>query len=138
MSVIARKRSLSQLEFWRNGAEIRAMFARYLMNEKHIPKRWRPEMTFPGMALGRKLMEEITAANTIYPVTEMDLAQRRAHQTEALIACEQIIQHIMYMIDTLDSVKLSHFDILGDMLIKETVLIKAWRKSSKILTHEKS
>lgn len=136
MSVLARKRSLSELEFWRNGAEIRALFTRYLMNEKHVPKRWRPVFTFPGIDLARKLMDEITAANTIYPVTENELLQRRAHQTEAVIACEQIIQHIQWMIDTLDGVKVSDFEVLGEAIFKEVTLLKAWRKQSKVLTHK--
>lgn len=137
MSVLARKRSLSELEFWKNGSEIRALFTRYLMNEKHVPKRWRPVFTFSGIDLGRKLMEEITAANTIYPTTEEELKQRRAHQTQAVIACEQIIQHIQWMIDTLDGAKVSDFEILGDMLFKEVTLLKAWRKQSKVLTHKR-
>ena len=137
MSVLARKRSLSELEFWKNGAEIRATFTRYLMSESHVPKRWRPVFTFSGINLARKLMEEITAANTIYPITDEELAKRRAHQTEAIITCEQIIQHIQWMIDTLDSVKLSNFEILGEMLFKEVTLLKAWRKSSKLMTHKK-
>ena len=40
MSVLARKRNLSDLEFWKNANEIRAVFTRYLMSESHIPKRW--------------------------------------------------------------------------------------------------
>jgi len=136
MSVLARKRSVSDLEFWKNGTDIRAIFTRYLMNEKHIPKRWRPVFTFSGIDLGRKLMEEIIAANTIYPITEEELSQRRAHQNEAIITCEQIIQHIQWMIDTLDGVKLSDFEILGDMLFKEVMLLKAWRKQSKVLKHK--
>ena len=107
------------------------------MNEKHVPKRWRPVFTFPGIDLARKLMDEITAGNTIYPTTEAELAQRRAHQTEAVIACEQIIQHIQWMIDTLDGVKVSDFEVLGEALFKEVALLKAWRKQSKVLTHKR-
>ena len=112
------------------------MFTRYLMSEKHIPKRWRPVFTFPGIDLARQFMEEVTAANTIYPVTEEELAQRRAHQNEAIIKCEQIIQHIQWMIDTLDGVKVSDFEILGEMLFKEITLLKAWRRQSKVLKHK--
>ena len=133
-NVLSRKRSLSELEFWKNGTEIRSVFVRYLMNEKHVPKRWRPVFTFPGIELAMKLMQEITAANTIYPTTEYELSQRRGHQNEAIVACEQIIQHIQFMIDTLDGVQVSHFLVLGEMLFKEIALIKAWRKQNKVLT----
>lgn len=150
-NVLSRKRSLSELEFWKNATDIRAAFTRYLMNEKHIPKRWRPVFTFPGIEYARRLMEEITAANTIYPTTDAELAQRRAHQNEAIVACEQIIQHIQWMIDTLDGVKVSDFatqskqsDLstgdftgIGEMLFKEVALIKAWRKQNKVLTQKR-
>jgi hypothetical protein len=135
-NVVSRKRSLSELEFWKNAMEIRANFARYLMNEKHVPKRWRPVFTFPGIDYARRLMEEITASNTIYPTTDAELSQRRAHQNEAIVACELMIQHIQFMIDTLDGVSVSDFKELGEMIFKEEALIKAWRKQNKILTQK--
>lgn len=150
-TVLSRKRSLSELEFWKNATDIRATFARYLMNEKHVPKRWRPVFTFPGIGYALRLMEEITAANTIYPTNEAELAQRRAHQNEAIVACEQIVQHIQFMIDTLDGATVCDFatrdddsDLsegdftgLGDMLFKEVALLKAWRKQNKVLTQKR-
>ena len=136
-NVLSRKRSLSELEFWKNATEIRAAFTRYLMNEKHVPKRWRPVFTFPGIEYVRRLMEEVTAANTIYPTNETELEQRRAHQNEAIVAVEQIIQHCQWMIETLDCVKVSDFEYLGELLFKETALLKAWRKSNKVLTQKR-
>jgi hypothetical protein len=136
-NVVSRKRSLSELEFWKNASEIRAVFVRYLMNDKHVPKRWRPVFTFPGIGYAVKLMEEITAANTIYPTTDAELEQRRAHQNEAIVACEQIIQHIQFMIDTLDGASVSDFQCLGEMLFKEVALIKAWRKQNKVLPQKR-
>lgn len=132
-NVLSRKRSLSELEFWKNGTEVRAAFTRYLMAEGHIPKRWRPVFTFPGIDLARRLMEEVTAANTIYPTTEAELAQRRAHQNEAIVVCEQIVGHIQFMIDTLDTVHVSDFEYIGEMIFKEEALLKAWRKQNRVL-----
>lgn len=136
-NVLSRKRGLSELEFWKNANEIRAVFTRYLMNEKHVPKRWRPVFTFPGIDYARRLMEEVTAANSIYPTNETELAQRRYHQNEAIVAVEQIIQHAQWMIETLDGVKVSDFEYLGELLFKETALLKAWRKSNKVLPQKR-
>ena len=136
-NVLSRHRSLSELEFWKTAVEIRAVFTRYLMAEKHVPKRWRPVFTFPGIEYARWLMEEITAANTIYPTTEAELAQRRAHQNEAIVAVEQIIQHIQWMIETLDGVKVADFEYIGELLTKETALLKAWRKTNKVLPQKR-
>jgi len=132
-SVLARKRKQSELEFYKNATEIRAIFTRYLMNEKKVPKRWRPVFTFSGIEYTRKLFDSIIAANTIYPQTEEDVVQRRQYHNEAIIACEQMLQHMQWMVDTLDGVKVSDFVILGEMLLKEISLLKAWRKTNKIL-----
>ncbi|HBU12709.1 MAG TPA: hypothetical protein DEB31_08290 [Clostridiales bacterium] len=52
-NVLMRKRSISGLEFWKNGADIRAHLTRFLMNEKNVPKRYTYVFTFPGIDLGR-------------------------------------------------------------------------------------
>jgi hypothetical protein len=106
------------------------------MSEKHVPKRWRPVFTFPGISLAVKLMEEICAANTIYPTNNDEVKQRRYHQENAIIACEQIIQHIQWMNDTLDGVSLNDFKVLGEKIIKEVTLLKAWRKTNKVLSQK--
>lgn len=41
-NVLMRKRSISELEFWKTGSEIRAALTRFLMSENNVPKRWRP------------------------------------------------------------------------------------------------
>ena len=141
MSVLSRKRSVSELEFYKNGKEIRAELTRYLMSEKHIPKRYTFIFTIPGVRLARKMMQYITAANTIYPKNEDDLRQRWNYQTKAIIKCEQMMQHIQWMIDTLDTVKPSDFiksdesqnDKLAEKIIKEVSLLKAWRGKNKIM-----
>ena len=81
-------------------------------------------------------MEEITAANTIYPTTEQEVEQRRAHQTEAVIVCEQIIQHLQWLVDTLP-VKVSSLEGIVEMVNREVALLKAWRKANKVLTHKR-
>ena len=135
-NVLLRNRSVSELEFWKNGSDIRTAVTQFLMRENNVPKRWRPVFTFPGVDLARKLMEEITAANTIYPTTEPEVEQHRAHQTEAIILCEQIIQHLQWLVDTLP-VKVSSLEDIVEMINKEVALLKAWRKASKVLTHKR-
>lgn len=131
-NVLMRKRSISELEFWKNGSEIRAALTRFLMNENNVPKRWRPVFTFSGIDLARRLMEEVTAANTIYPTNTDELAQRRLHQTEAIVVCEQIVQHLQWLVDTLP-VKVVSMEVMVELLNKEVALLKAWRKTNKIL-----
>ena len=132
-NVLMRKRSVSDLEFWKNGADIRAHLTRFLMNEKNVPKRYTFVFTLPGIDLGRKLMEEITAANTVYPTNADELAQRRAHQNEAIVLCEQIIQHLQWLVDTLP-VRVISLEVLVELVNKEVALLKAWRKKNRVFT----
>ena len=67
MSVLKRNRSESQLEFYNTATKVRAELTRFVMNEKVVPKRWRPVFTFPMVEHLIKLFDSITAANTIYP-----------------------------------------------------------------------
>jgi len=82
-------------------------------------------------------MDEITAANTIYPYSEEELAQRRYHQTQAIIACEQTLQHIQWMVETL-SISLKTLEVLCDMVFNEIALLKGWRKQNKVLNRKKT
>jgi hypothetical protein len=135
-NVLMRNRSLSDLEFYKNGVELRLTVTRFLMSENNVPKRWKPIFTFPGIELARKLMEAITAANTIYPTNEEEVSQRRSYQNEAIILCEQIIQHMQWLIETLP-VKAGSLNIIVELVNKEVALLKAWRKQNKVLTQKR-
>lgn len=130
-NVLMRKRSISALEFYKTGCEIRAALTRFLMNEKNVPKRYTFVFTLPGIELARKMMEEVTAANSIYPTNPSELAQRRYHQNEAIMRCEQIMQHLQWLADTLP-IKISSLEILVELIDREIALLRAWRKSNKI------
>jgi len=156
MSVLARKRSLSELEFYKNGKEIRAEFTRFLISDR-IPKRAYWTFTKPGIKMARKMMQEITAANTIYVKKYDDVSgdeaventsniiMRRKHQYKAIIECEKMIQHIQFMIDTLETVMPSHFmkvketdeDKIFEKILKQVTLLKAWRNAYTVSSPKK-
>ena len=101
MSVLKNKRSESQLEFYHTATLIRAELTRFVMNEKIVPKRWRPVFTFPMVEKIIKLIDYITAANTIYPQNLREAERRRDYQTQAIITVEQILQLLQYILTTL-------------------------------------
>ncbi len=81
MSVLKRNRSESHLEFYHTATIIRSDLTRFVMNEKIVPKRWRPIFTFPMIERVNRLMDNITAANTIYPQNLREAEIRRDYQT---------------------------------------------------------
>ena len=98
------------------------------MNEKVVPKRWRPVFTFPMTEKLIKLIDYITAANTIYPQNLREAERRRDYQTQAIITVEQILQLLQYMLDTL-CVNPDKFRPVTELLVKEATLLRGWRKA---------
>ena len=128
MSVLKNKRGESQLEFYHTATIIRAELTRFVMNEKIVPKRWRPVFTFPMVEKIVKLIDYITAANTIYPQNIREAERRRDYQTQAIITVEQILQLLQYMLDTL-CVNPDKFQPVTELLAKEATLLRGWRKA---------
>ena len=141
MSVLARNRSESQLEFYNTATKIRAEMTRFVMNEKIVPKRYRPVFAFPMVNHLIALFDNITAANTIYPQKPKDendkatmelylkeVMKRREYQTKAIITVEQIFQLLQYMLTTLP-VAANKFQPVTELLMKEAQLLRGWRKA---------
>ena len=86
--------------------------------------RFRDEM----MDLLKQLIDNITDANSIYPINLHELEVRRDYQTAAIGACEKMLQELQYIIEVLpvDANKLLRY---VDMIDKEVALLKGWRKA---------
>ena len=87
--------------------------------------RFRDEM----MDLLKQLIDNITDANSIYPINLHELEVRRDYQTAAIGACEKMLQELQYIIEVLpaDANKLLRY---VDMIDKEVALLKGWRKAN--------
>ena len=128
MSVLKRNRSESHLEFYHTATIIRSDLTRFVMNEKIVPKRWRPVFTFPMIERINRLMDNITAANTIYTQNLREAEARRDYQTAAIITVEQIFQLLQFLLETLP-VDPDKFQPITEMLVKESALLRGWRKA---------
>jgi len=135
-SVLTRFRSESALEFYTTARKLRGQLTRWAMNEKNIPKHYRPVLAFPLLARLDDLMNNITAANSIYPANEHELQARRDYQNAAIGNCEQIWQQLQHIDDVMFEASAIDLNKLSDaleMLVRETKLLKAWRKANKIM-----
>jgi len=93
-SVLKNRRSISELEFFQNAIALRTELTKFILNDKNVPKSYRLYFALPMKSKLTALMDNITAANTIYPINEHELEQRRDYQTKAIIVCEQILQEL--------------------------------------------
>ena len=102
------------------------------MNEKNVPKRYRFVFAMPTVNLLLDLFNNMTMANTIYAMNEHEAQMRRDYQTRAIGNCEQVIQVLQYLVDTLP-IDVDKIKTPIDLLMREIVLLKAWRQSTKVL-----
>ena len=156
MSVLKNKRNLSKLEFYHNARTLREEATNFLLRDFGVRDKIRkfknddnaevtvieeyPEwlITFFRQSIInilRSLMMNISAANTIYPVSLEELAERRKHQTAAIYNCEQLLEEMTYCADVLP-VELGKFLPFVDKIAFEIKLLKGWRKSSNELARK--
>lgn len=76
----------------------------------------------------RDMMHNITGANSIYAVSEADYYERRRLQTSAIIACENLLQEMQYIIHVIPC-NIEKFMPYVEMIDREVALLKGWRKS---------
>jgi hypothetical protein len=122
MSVLKNKKRLSKLEFYHNARELRKDITNLLLRDFGVKDKVRKIKTETGevvsiiegypdwlietfrsniMQILRDMMMNITAGNSIYPTSNIELQERRHYQTEAIINCEQILQEMHYCEDIL-------------------------------------
>jgi hypothetical protein len=150
MSVLKNKRGLSSLEFFHNAIKLHTGISEWLMRDFGVRDKVRIEdrpgeesvkivEQFPGwmiahyrdkiMNLLDSLMMNITAANTIYPITFDELALRRRYQTGAIINCQQLIIQIQCC-QNVFPLELKKFQPYYETLEYEIKLLKGWRKAN--------
>jgi len=118
-------------EYWENALEIEKELTPFLMNTKNIPKRYLYIYAVPTMRDVQKLQNAIVEANTIYPTTDELVTQKKAAYYRAIIANEQIIQDLQRIILILN-VDANKLERIGNMLIKESSLLRDCRKKVKL------
>jgi len=150
LSVLKNKRGLSSLEFYHNARKLRKEMTNWLLRDFGVRNKVRIEKR-PGeepekiteaypewliihlrekiLSILHNMMMNITAANTIYPITFDELALRRRYQTGAVINCEQLIQEIEYCEDILP-LEMKKFEPYFEMINYEIKLLKGWRKAN--------
>jgi len=150
MSVLKNKRGLSTMEFYHNARKLREDITNMLLRDFGVRDKVRKELTeenrevtiieeYPAwlinsfreniMNLLRDLMCNITAGNTIYPISTEEMQLRRQYQTAAIVNCEQLLNEMQFCADVLP-VKLEKFSPYVDKIDFEIRLLKGWRKSN--------
>jgi len=132
-NVFVRNRNETDLVFLVNGQNLQVELTKYIMKEKFLPKKWRYIVGQNIISKVDELMDNIIAANSIYPTTEKELETRKGFQTMAIGNCYQLQNKILRIEKCIDSVKINDLSIIIELLNKETTTLKSWKKSSKLI-----
>jgi hypothetical protein len=139
MSVLKNKLGLSQLEFYHTARKMREDITKLLLRNMGVKKdarqdckRWLIQQFRHNIStLLRDLMWNITAANTLYPTTYPEIAERKHYQNKAIMCCEKLFQEFQYCGDVLP-VHVAKFMPFVDQIQHEIRLLKGWRKSNSV------
>lgn len=150
-NVLSRFRSISEMEFYKNAVELRCALSGFVMQEKYIPKKWRPILAYPTVNLLNTMMEHIIAANGIYPYSggKLDhelLHRRKELQAQAVADCEALFDRLQFIMDEFHFSRLNtgldmgiapqkelpaQLVYIGTLLEREETLLKDWRHNTK-------
>ena len=132
-NVYARNRKETSMQFFVNALELQVEITKYVMKEKVLPKKWRYAIGYPLITRVDELVDNITYANSIYPVNEEELQQRKQYQTMAICNCFQIQNKLIRAEKCVQTVKIEQIERVIELIGKELELLKAWKKANKII-----
>jgi len=133
MSVRAKDRSVSIMEFLNNMHELEILTIKLAMNEKYIPKRYRFVFAMPLMESVRKIGKNVTYGNSIY-ITKNDPAsaieRRKRYFANAIIEIQNSFE-IMRLASEMLPVNENVLKEWTGRLLAEEKLLKGVMKSDK-------
>ena len=138
MSVYKRFRKETNLQFLITGLELQINLTKFIMSEKHVPKKYRLLIGAPIIAKVDEIIDNLTFANAIFPSNEELLQIRNKDQTSAIANCYQLHNKLIRLEKCVDSVKVNNLSNIIELLNNEVGLIKRWKKSDKVLKKETS
>lgn len=92
----ARQRKETQFDTLDLAINLKRRIARYVMNEKRVPKRWRYVEGLPALNYAREIRDCISDANDIRidGADPDNIARRRRLQYKALSACNRLLEQL--------------------------------------------
>ena len=134
MSVYAKDRKITKLQYIVTAQKLQVAVIRYLMNDNHGPKKWRYMLAQDAILKVSELLDNVVASNTIFPNTEEKLTLRKKYLQQALINCYQLENKMLCMVRTIQSVNAENLKQITSLLFDEVNLIKGASQNAKIIS----
>ncbi len=134
MSVYAKDRKTTKLQYIVTAQKLQVAVIQYLMNDNHVPKKWRYMLAQDAILKVSELLDNVVASNTIFPNTEEKLTLRKKYLQQALINCYQLENKMLCMVRTIQSVNAENLKQITSLLFDEVNLIKGASQNAKIIS----
>lgn len=134
MSVYAKDRKTTKLQYIVTAQKLQVAVIQYLMNDNHVPKKWRYMLAQDAILKVSELLDNVVASNTIFPNTEEKLTLRKKYLQQSLINCYQLENKMLCMVRTIQSVNAENLKQITSLLFDEINLIKGASQNAKIIS----
>jgi hypothetical protein len=142
--VYARKRSVSEFEFYTLALAIKVEVNRIALREKVIPKRYRLTNAIPLIDMARNAVYNINRADQFYPNSSFNVLERRKYLTLAIADIEMLCIELQTLIEmgrpddpskppAINAIDINKLEPLVDMVEREIALLKGARKNVKLV-----
>ena len=140
MTVPKSKRKQSRFEVFHNMQQIQKELVRHLMQDFGITRiADLGEAQFLDLKFERiinlcgDIVGDLHRANAMYVTNMLEYEQRRLYQDKAVANCQVLKQELQSIVDIIAGINLNKYKTSVELIEKEIVLIKAWRKSDNRL-----
>ena len=131
--VYARKRSISDFEFFNTALAIKVEVNRLALDEKVIPKRYRITNAVPLIEMARNAVYNINRSAQFYPNSSFNVLQRRKYLSLAVADCEQLCLELQSLIEMGRQIDANKLEPLIAMVEQEIALLKGARKNVRLV-----
>ena len=143
-NVYARKRSVSDFEFYSLALSIKVEVNRIALKEKVIPKRYRFTNAMPLIEMARSCVYNINRADQFYPNSSANVLERRKYLSLAIADVEMLCIELQTLIDmgrpddpskppAINAIDISKLEPIVEMAEREIALLKGARKNVKLV-----
>lgn len=118
-NVYTRNRKKTPFDVLANAEKLQDLVTLYVMNERYVPKKWRFMI---GQDLIKKIDElndNIIAANSIYAMSEQDLASRKAYAQKAIANGYQLQRKLSRLIRCVPSATAASLEEITSLLSQD-------------------
>ena len=133
MSVYVKDRKITKIQYVVTAQKLQVAVIQYLMNDNHVPKKWRYMLAQDAILKVSELLDNVIASNSIFPNTEERLKLRKEYYQRAIVNCYQLENKMLCMVRTIPSVNADNLKQITSLLFDEINLLKGASQNSKII-----